>query len=144
MKASIALAINSFVYKVCFLLVNNTWGIAMQSGHSTLELNSIKHSTWDFYLIPCTQQGQIPAFKRLRLSHLSELPGQFINIRVRTTGWSQNAAFTPFEIPKALINMKKLVATNLMYSRSILSLSLYLGLRVFVCQVFFLTKCFIS
>lgn len=101
--------------KVCFLFVNKAWPITMQSGHSTIELNQIKHSTCDFYLIPCIQQGQdTRTFKR--------------------------HSFTPFMIPWVLINMKKLVVTNLIYSWSILSLSLYMGLRVFFCQFF----CFVS
>lgn len=53
---------------MCFLFVNKTLGITMQSGQSTLELNWIKHSTWDFYLISDTQQGQdTRTFKRLSL-----------------------------------------------------------------------------
>lgn len=127
------------MFSFCY---QETWGIKMQAGHSTLELNSIKHSSWDFYLIPFTQQGQTPAFKRLSLSHLSKLPGQVSSTGGRTIGPSQNAAFAPFMIPWAIINMKKLVVTNLMYSRSILPLSLYGALRVFVCQGFFCLLCF--
>lgn len=63
---------------MCFLFVNKTLGITMQSGQSTLELNWIKHSTWDFYLISYTQQGQdTRTFKRLSLHTCLNCPVSF-------------------------------------------------------------------